>query len=216
MNDFLKLGFWRKHGVNFLLVSLSLLALGIAMLLHSRADGALQIAKSSYQQQQAINAEAEQSAALLNESLPVYKAFQAQGFIGPPQRLQWLEALSEDVSRNLVPLVTFSLSPTTLATATNTTYVSETLVVKVTPMQLDFTLLHEGDFYRLLDKLQAQARGLFSAETCEISRIEGEAEDDSDKSLSKNRLIAGFKGQCQLLWYSLADITQGWEVLDEK
>jgi hypothetical protein len=216
MNDFLKLAFWRKHGLNFLLVSISLLALAIAMLVHSRADGALQIAKSSYQQQQAINSEAEQSAALLTEFLPDYKIFQEQGFIGPPQRLQWLEALNADVSHHLVPLVTFNLAPTAVATPINTSYASETLVLKVTPMQLDFTLLHEGDFYRLLTTLQLQAKGLFSAESCEIHRIEGEAEDETNTSLSKNRLIAGFKGQCELLWYSLADITQGWEVLDEK
>ncbi|MES2824442.1 MAG: hypothetical protein V4732_12625 [Pseudomonadota bacterium] len=217
MNDFLKLAFWRKHGLNFLLASISLLALGITTFVHSRAVGALQIAKSSYQQQQqAVNAEAEQSAALLNESLPVYKTFKEQGFIGPPQRLQWLEALNADVSQHLIPLVTFTLSPTTLATATNTTYTSDSLVLKVTPMRLDFTLLHEGDFYRLLHTLRVQAKGLFSAESCEISRIDGEAEADTDKSLSKSRLIAGFKGQCQLLWYSLGDITQGWEVLDEK
>ncbi|MES2674858.1 MAG: hypothetical protein V4660_11515 [Pseudomonadota bacterium] len=222
MNDFLKLEFWRKHGLNFLLVSLSLLALGIAMLLHSRADEALQFAKSSYQQQQAINAEAEQSAALLKEFLPVYKTFQEQGFIGPPQRLQWLEALNENVSQHRVPLVTFSLSPTTVGTSTNTTYAPDILILKVTPMRLDFTLLHEGDFYRLLSMLQQRAKGLFSAESCEIHRTEGASDDDilnsssANTILTKRRIIPRFKGQCELLWYSLTDITQAWEVPDEQ
>lgn len=216
MSDLLKLKFWRKHSLNFLLASISLLALGIAVLLHSRAEEALKIAKGSYQQQQAINFEAEQSAALLNQYLPIYKAFQEQGLIGAPWRLQWLEALNEDVSQNLVPLVTFSLSPTTLATATNTTYVPDALILKVTPMRLDFTLLHEGDFHRLLGMLQVQAKGLFSAQSCEIRRSEKGEDDTLDASSTKRRLTADFKGQCELLWYSLADITHAWEVLDEK
>ncbi len=202
MNDFLKASFWRKHGLSFLLAALSLIALIAALLVHSQAQDALQASKNSYQQQQAVNLEAEQAAAVLTEYLPPYKAFQEQGFIGPPQRLQWLETLYASVNHHMLPLTTFTISPTAIANETNTTYVDANLAMKVTPMRIDFSLLHEGDFYHLLTAMQTQAKGLYSAQRCEIRRTDEEA--------------AGFKGQCDLLWYSLADITRNWEVVNDK
>lgn len=202
MNDFLEAGFWRKHGLSFLLAALSLITLAVAVLIHSQAQTALQASKNNYLQQQAMNLEAEQAAALLNEYLPHYRAFQAQGFIGPPQRLQWLETLYASVNHHMLPLATFTISPTAIANETNTTYVDATLAMKVTPMRLDFSLLHEGDFYRLLSTMQTQAKGLYSAQRCDIRRTDEET--------------VGFKGQCDLLWYSLADITRNWEVVNEK
>ncbi len=202
MNDFRKLAFWRRHGINFLLVTLSLTTLAVAYLVRTNAKDALLSAKGLYQQQQTLNTEAEQAAEVLQKYLPLYHRFQEQGLIGPPQRLQWLETLTAVVNTYSVPSVTFNLTPTVIASEVNTTYLSDTVAIKVTPMRLDFSLLHEGDFYRLLEAVQTQAKGIFSTQSCEIRR----SEDGS----------AGLKGQCELLWYSLADISSAWEVPNDK
>ncbi len=214
MNDLLKFPFWRKHGLSLLLAGAALIALSIALLVHSNAEQALLVAKSSYQQQQSINLGAEQSAALLAKYLIPYQALQTQGLIGQPQRLQWIETLRADVNHHLIPAVNFTLSPTVMATETNTTYKNESLIVKITPMRIDFRLLHEGDFYHLISEIQVQSKGLFSAQNCEIRRNEGASAEVSSSS-NNSHIAAGFKGQCELLWYSLGDVTRAWEVLPD-
>lgn len=205
---------WRKHGLKLLLVGAALITVTVALLIHSNAEQALLLAKSSLQQQQNNNLEAAQSTALLEQYLKPYRTLQRQGVIAQPARLQWLETLQASVNQNLIPTVSFTLSPTAPASATHTMYLHETLAVKVTPLRVDYTLLHEGDLYRLLRDMQSQSKGLFSAENCEIKRSEEQAEDTP----TVNQASASqdvFKGYCELLWYSLADITSAWEVQSE-
>jgi hypothetical protein len=209
MASFTKPIFWRRYWFSLLRAAIALLALGFALVAHNHTQTALLAAKNSYQQQLAINLEAEQAALVLAEYLPPYQTLQTQGFIGQPPRLQWLEALRTEVAEQAVPALHFNLSASTLASDTNTTYKHETLALKVTPMQFDFTLLHEGDLAQLLNRLQIHAKGIFSTERCDITRSDADAV--SVIPVANRRLSANFKGQCELLWYSLADITLAWE-----
>jgi hypothetical protein len=209
MNDLGKFVFWRKHLLHFLFAIIALVLFSLALLAHKDAEKELASAKNLFAQQQATNLQAEQSAALLDEYLAPYQLLQKKGVIAQPKRLEWLEALTDQINSHLLPLVNFTLSSSENATETNTVYKNETIAVKVTPMKLDFSLLHEGDFYRLFDELHKSAKGLFSAQQCIIER----SELDKD---GKNTLIsADFSGKCDLLWYSLADITLQWEVVNE-
>jgi hypothetical protein len=202
---------WRKHGFKLLSIGLSLIALITAWVIHSSAIQSLTTAKGMLQQQQAMNAEAEQSASLLSTYLPLYNNLQKRRVIAPPERLQWLETLQAAVNENLIPKLTFVLSPTTPASSTNTVYTHDTLGVKVTAMRLEFTLLHEGDLLRLLNDMHTQAKGEFSVQNCELTR--GEEQGTAADTLSLARET--FKGTCDLQWYSLSDITSAWEVLSE-
>jgi hypothetical protein len=209
MIDLGKFAFLRKHALHFLIAAIALVLFSLALFAHKQAQQTLTEAKNSYAQQQATNQDAEQSAALLNEYLGVYRQLQEQGVIAQPQRLQWLEALKESVIQHTIPALNFILSRSETATETNTVYKHESIAIKVTPLKLELTLLHESDFYRLLNALQVQAKGLFSADKCSITRM------DTGNEYSERRITADFNGRCDLLWYSLADITQSWEVATE-
>jgi hypothetical protein len=209
MIDLRTFTFLRKHALHFLMAAIALVLFSLALFAHKQAQQTLTEAKNSYAQQQATNQDAEQSAALLNEYLVLYKQLQEQGVIAQPQRLQWLEALKSDVIHNALPAVNFILSRSETATETNTVYKHESIAIKVTPLKLELTLLHEGDFYQLLTELQVQAKGLFSADKCSISRM------GTGNEYSERRITADFNGRCDLLWYSLADITQHWEAVTE-
>jgi hypothetical protein len=216
MNELLKTINWRQHRWNFLIAALACVALTAVILIHNNAEKALLAAQYRYQQQLGVNSETGSAAAVLTEFLPSYREFQKQGIIGQPQRLQWLETLQTATAANLIPVVHFTLFPTAVATATDTIYASDTLQLKITPMQVLFTLTHEGDFYRLFNALETQSKGIFSAQTCNITRSEGEAV--GEKSNNPNAIDTAnpesldiFKGQCDLVWYSLADLTSAWE-----
>ena len=47
-----------------------------------------------------------------------------------------------------------------------------------------------------------------------IRRIQGESAEPSSSSNNRH-IAAAFKGQCELLWYSLGDVTRAWEVLPD-
>lgn len=194
--------FLRRHWLNLGMIALALAALATAFFMHRASQATLNIAQSRYQQQQGLNASAQQAANLLAEFSAAYRQFQAKGVIGQTQRLQWIEALSAGVDQYLVPKVQFTLSPTVPANETNTLYFSDALNVKVTPMRLDFTLLHEGDFYRLMSQFRQQANGLFSVQSCTLRSSQSDATPDTAS------YGTSLGGECELLWYSLADITQ--------
>jgi hypothetical protein len=214
MNELLKSIPWRQHGWSFLFGALALIAFVISYLVHNNAQENLVSTQKRYQQQQSINFEAEHSAAVLAEFLPQYRELQKQGVIAQPQRLQWLETLQKNADADLIPMVRFTLSPSIIATTTETSYASDTLQLKVTPMQISFTLLHEMDFYRLMHAMQTESKGVFSTQDCVIERNEGEniTERSNDSVDTSNpETLDSFKGQCNLLWYSLADLTKAWE-----
>jgi hypothetical protein len=209
MNDLNKFIFLRKHLLHILFAGVAVILFYLALVAYNRAKNELFSAKNLFAQQQAKNNEAEQSASLLDQYLQPYRLLQEQGVIAKPERLRWLEALTADVKAHLLPLVNFTLSSSEAATDTNTVYKHETIDIKVTPMRLEFTLLHEGDFYQLLNQLHTNAKGVFSAQQCEIQH------SDTDEDSRKTLISADFTGQCELVWYSLADITQSWEAIDE-
>ncbi|RYZ88902.1 MAG: hypothetical protein EOO68_25970, partial [Moraxellaceae bacterium] len=111
---------WRKHGFKFLSIGLSLIALITVLVIHSDAKQDLMTAKSTLQQQQAVNADADQSAAVLKKYLPLYNSLQERQVIASPARLQWLETLQADVNDNLIPKMSFVLSQTNPASSTST------------------------------------------------------------------------------------------------
>jgi hypothetical protein len=71
-------------------------------------------------------------------------------------------------------------------------------------------LVHEGDLQGLLANMRNHSQGLFSAQNCEVTRAEEQLEDPQNATQG---LIAqdSYRGYCDLLWYSLTDITQVWE-----
>ncbi len=201
---------WRKHGLKLLSIGAALVAFTVAYLVRSNAEQALQMAKAGYQQQQNTNRDAEQSAALLEKYIEPFKALQARQIIGLPQRLQWLETLQATATQLLIPKVDFVLSPTVVADSVVTVYLDDILAVKVTPMRIEFNLAHEGDFLRLVRQMRAKSKGLFSLQACEISRSEVQVSGDTNVK-SEAISTGAFKGNCDLLWYSVADITAAWE-----
>lgn len=204
--------FLRKHSFKLLSIGLSLMALVTAFMMHRNAEQSLVNAKAMLQQQQTMNSEADQAASILRDYLTAYRSLQERKVIAPPDRLQWLETLQTNVDENLIPRISFVLSPTAPATIENTIYLHETIGVKVTPMRVEFVLLHEGDMLRFLNDMHAHAKGMFSTEACELKRSEEHTVNDDVSQLHSQ---INYKGYCELTWYSLADITGSWELSDE-
>ena len=70
-------------------------------------------------------------------------------------------------------------------------------------MTIDMHLLHEGDLYTLINKLDEQTKGIFDVDSCKINRHQYSQgsilETNTDKNLS---------AVCQLNWYSIKPLSR--------
>ncbi len=71
-------------------------------------------------------------------------------------------------------------------------------------MKLTMHLSHEGDLHRVLEGLSQQAPGLFNTDQCFMRWLQS---TNDDIALSRLR------GECDLRWYSLDDVTADWGTL---
>lgn len=201
MNKLLQGVQWRKQGLGLTALACALVLLLLAWWTHDVAQQALLEAPIAYSQQQATNMAAEESSRILVENLNYFKNLQEKGVVGDPKRLQWLETLQKLSTDYKLPEIQFSLGITQPVTQENSPYWNPEIAMKMTALRLDFKLLHEGDFYVLVNGLQREAQGLFSVENCTLER-----------ELNEGRKHTGLSGSCELLWYSLKNVVAHWEV----
>ncbi|HMU65743.1 MAG TPA: hypothetical protein PKE57_01280 [Cellvibrionaceae bacterium] len=197
--------FIRQHWLTSLALALSLLVLALALGRLQQARGAFAQEQARYRQQLSSHQSAAANANLLAAYQAPYAAFISRGHIGAAQRLQWVEALSWGVNHLAVPQVRFTLEPTLPATLDKHP-AGQVEGLSLTPMRLDFTLLHEGDFYRLLQDLRSRALGLFSVPSCTLRRKDAGSIESSEARAQNPGEASRIVGECELLWYNLQPI----------
>lgn len=209
MNELLRSIPWRSHlpGISVFLVAV-LAVTGATLFLFSQQQ-ALQQAEQRFRSQQQMNRQAQDAQQQLATFLEPHRAWLAKGFIGEPQRLQWVEALKALTDELKIPQVQFTLESTQLAEYSDSAYWHEEIPLRLTPMRLELRLAHEGDLLRLLQGLRNRANGLFSVQRCEIRR----QDQAGTQSASTN---SGLQGYCQLTWYNLDDVTAHWYSLAQE
>ncbi len=200
MNDLLKSINWRQHTISFICIFISLTVFSVSIWFFIKEKNKLSQVEMALSQQKSINDTAEQSVLQLRNYYNEYKLFKESGLIGDPPRLEWAEVLLEKYYDIKIPGLYFMLSPTGLSKPDDTFFTSD-IEIKKTPMQINFNLLHEGDFYFYLRHLHQQAKGQFNVEECKILRSHMQAEESLTKS---------FSGECKILWFSLTDISASW------
>lgn len=116
----------------------------------------------------------------------------ARGWIGPEQRLGWIEALQQINADLKLPTLAYDIGEQVSVGARQT---SAHLELQRTPMTLRLGTLHEGDVIDLLTRLQETGKGLLSVEQCDFSR-------DGDR-VRLDAGVANVQIQCALDWYTL-------------
>lgn len=201
MNELLKAIHWKQYWLSFIFLGVSLILLCASLWLYLHERNKLTQSEIAAAQQKSMNDAAEQSVQQLKNYYSEYQILKNQGLVGDPPRLDWAEVLLKKYQDYQIPGFYFALSPTALSKPEDSSFTSDVIEIKKTPMQITFSLLHEGDFYRYMQALHQQAKGQFSVQECVINR---------DSSVNVEEFVPGFKGQCDILWISLKDITAAW------
>ncbi len=137
---------------------------------------------------------------LIKEYFPAFIELYNNGVIGREQRLNWIEVLRETSREMNLPRLNYQIesqSPYTPGYSVNT----GKFKLFSSRMNLDMSLLHEGDLFRLFETLGEEAKGIFSPTTCNM-RGSGEIKEEPR--------AGNITANCELQWYTirLADGTE--------
>lgn len=132
---------------------------------------------------------------LIQQHLAGYQALAARGFIGPENRLAWLEAAQQANRDTQLYGLDYSLEPRTPIAIP-----SSTIPLGQSPMKLRMPILVEDDLARFLQALQQRTGSVFRVRTCQIARLT----DTPPQALNRPELEA----ECELLWFTVAPVTR--------
>ena len=183
-----------------LLLAALLLAVGGALWSRSQAlDAAL-----SLRQQHASRNDARprldrsrQQQQLIATHLADYQALTARGFVGPEDRLAWIEAVQLANRDAGLYGLDYRLAPR----APSPPDLAQGLPLGQTVMTLTLPLLIETDLPRFLAALEARAPGVVHVQGCRLTRLN----DAPFEVLNEPRLQA----ECELLWFTVAKQSGG-------
>jgi hypothetical protein len=124
---------------------------------------------------------------------PLFQALEKEGIIGDERRLKWTEALDQADSILKLPGLSYSISA---RKRHSTEFPLEEGAYKLyaSEMTLDLGLLHGQDLLRLFNRLDEDADGLYSIDSCAVSRSRQDPGSPKETHL---------KSTCKLYWYTI-------------
>lgn len=106
---------------------------------------------------------------LIRRYLPEYRRLQERGFVGPEQRVNWIEGLRTANSRAGLFGVNYRMSAQApFPHVSQSNPMSRQL--RHSQMRLSFGLMHEGELMRLFRELDRQKSGVFALTGCSLDR----------------------------------------------
>ena len=124
--------------------------------------------EKAFNQAQANFRLAEKNRTLYKQYLSDYRKFIDKGLIGEEKRLSWIEEL-EAVNKNMaLPKLSYAINPRETIELKHIKNRNKKIKINVSEMQIQAGLLHEGDFFTLLQKLEQNAVGFYSLKSCSL------------------------------------------------
>ena len=150
------------------------------------------------EQQLRVNADAKQKLQrsntdkqLIEQHRHAYQALIARGFVGPENRLAWLEAVQQANRDASLYGLDYSLEPRSMVQ-------QPALGVPLgqTVMKIRMQMLVEDDLSQFINALQQRSTSLFRVRACQITR----SGNSAPQPVNKPEL----ETECELLWFTIA------------
>jgi len=106
---------------------------------------------------------------LIEQYRNLYDKYKASGLVGDERRLSWVESLQSANQVLRLPTLTYSLQPQETF-ARPDSKPKRDVSVKSSPMVLTMGMLHEEDFFALLEGLRLSIASLLTVDSCSMSR----------------------------------------------
>jgi len=135
---------------------------------------------------------------LLEEFETRFITLKKAGVANTEDRLNWVDAISNITKKYQIPYLKYKIDKQEkLKSATLSSRYPDIDIYKST-MTLNMQLLHEGDLYTVINKLDKTAKGLFDVQSCTIAKNMSQDISLLDKDSDKN-----FASVCVLNWYTM-------------
>ena len=128
---------------------------------------------------------------LIEQYRDTYQALIARGFVGPENRLAWLEAVQQANRDAHLYGLDYSLEPRTVVQQPGLG-----VPLGQTVMRIRMPILVEDDLTHFLNALQQRSASIFRMRACQIARTG----DSAPQAINKPEL----ETECELLWFTIA------------
>ena len=153
----------------------------------ARKDMQTKLARASDEQQE------------LRNKIDRFQALQTRGYIGPEQRLDWIEALARLKTSHRLLKLDYEFAPQRLLDAGLLPGGASAggFDLMSSQMQLQLHLLHEAELLSFLAELRTAVRALVKVRSCSIERIA--------PGIAGRGSMAQLKADCTLEWVTLRE-----------
>jgi hypothetical protein len=124
-----------------------------------------------------------------------YYSLKNRAVIGDENRLSWVEVIQRIANERGLASVKYNIASQELDKHENLKTDFAGIDVYHSVMSLDMKLMHEGDFFAVLDALKRDAKGLFVVDRCDMELLNPGA----PPSLVSDNIRAN----CDLSWYTI-------------
>lgn len=128
---------------------------------------------------------------LIEQYRDTYQTLIARGFVGPENRLAWLEAVQQANRDAHLYGLDYSLEPRSMVPLPGLG-----VPLGQTVMRIRMPMLVEDDLAHFLSALQQRSASIFRVRSCQIVR----ASDGAPQAINKPEL----ETECELLWFTIA------------
>jgi hypothetical protein len=115
--------------------------------------------------------------------------------IGDENRLSWVEVIQRVANERGLVSIKYNIASQELDKHENLKTDFAGIDVFLSKMSLDMKLMHEGDFFAVLDALKRDAKGLFVVDRCDLELLS----PGTPPSLVSDNIRAN----CDLSWYTI-------------
>ena len=167
--------------------------------LKKSSDKAFQEATAARRDMQTKLARASEEQQELRDKISRFQALKDHGYIGPEQRLDWIEAVARIKAARRIIKLDYEFSPQRLADSSLLPggATAGGFEVMSSQMQLQLQLLHEGELLAFLADLRESVQALVKVRSCAIERV---ASGNTGRGN-----IAQLKADCTLEWITLRE-----------
>jgi hypothetical protein len=136
--------------------------------------------------------------ALLDKFSGRYAELPEKNIVGEENRLSWVDAIETTAKQLKLPHLKYRIEKRQALDAPPLKQSFPGIDVFFSSMTLEMQLLHEGDLYRFIDRLQNRASGLFNVEHCAMKK-----NSTLHVSVLQSGTDKNFSTACVLHWYTL-------------
>lgn len=167
--------------------------------LQKSSEKAFKDATAARREIQSKLARAQEEQQELRDKIGRFQALKTRGFIGPEQRLDWIETIARIKAARRIFKLDYEFSPQRPVDASILPggAAAGGFEIMASQMQLQMQLLHEGELLAFLAELREAVQALVQVRSCTIGRL---APGNADRGNN-----AQLKAECTLEWITLKE-----------